>query len=180
MFNLIIFTFCILFMIYFLKSLSSTKQESFRNKKLFIEEFKKSELNNHNFTRNNYLSIKKWVESKYPLIEYIKKQDLLYSQCIFKEDKSSFKYKYALSGKHDIATLKQEIEFDTLRECFTQICKNDSNFRTNEFLSRNKRLIVLFTQNIIFTKKINNYLKLNIIILIITMFFLIRILISFF
>lgn len=180
MLNLIIFILSILAMIHSIKSLSIAKKDSFRNKILFIEEFKQSELNNHSYTKNNYLNIKKWVESKYPLIEYIEKQDFLYNQCIFKEDKSSFKYNYALSGKHDIAMLKQEIEFDTLRECFTQICKNDINFRTHDFLSKNKRLISLFAQNIIFTKKIANYFKVTIISLIITIFLLIRIFIVLF
>lgn len=180
MLNLIIFTLCILVMICSIKSLSLAKKDSFRNKNLFIEEFKQSELNNHNYTKNNYLNIKKWVESKYPLTDYVKKQDFLYNQCIFKEDKSSFKYNCALSGKHDIAMLKQEIEFDTLRECFTQICKNDADFRTIDFLSKNKRLIFLFTQNIIFTKKIANYFKVTVISLIIAIFFLIRILAALF
>ena len=174
MINLIVFTASSVISIYFIKSINKTKQESLRNKILFIDEFKKSELNNHSYTVNNYLSIKRWVESKYPALEKIKENDAYYTQCLFKEERSSLKYNCALTGKHDIAMLKQEIEFDTLRECFSQICKNDTNCKSREFLCKNKHLIYLFTQSIIFTKKISKEFKLAMLFTCISLFCLIK------
>ena len=178
MFNLIVFILSATIAIYFINSVKSIKTESFKNKILFIDEFKKSELNTHPYTDNNYIAVKKWTESKYPAINYIKEQDTIYTQCLFREEKTSSKYNYALSGKHDIAILKQEIEFDTLRECFTQICKNDINCKNNSFLSRNKNLIFLFTQSIIFTKKIATHFTCIQVSLIIAIIFFIRILLD--
>lgn len=140
--------------IFFLNVVVKTKKESLNNKALFIDEYRNSEFNTHPYMIKNYKSIKKWIESKYPIIDYINEQDRNYSQCLFRENKESIKYKTALIGKHDIAKLKQEIEFDTLRECFIRICKNEPKYKTHTFLHENKNLVFLFTQNIIFTKKI--------------------------
>lgn len=151
---LVIFISSSISFIFFINKIIKIKKESLKNKLLFIDEYRNSELNNHPYTINNYKNIKKWIENKYPIIEYINEQDRLYSQNLFKEEKDSLKYKTALAGKYDIAKLKQEIEFDTLRECFVYICKNDSKYKTKDFLYKNKNLVYLFTQNIIFTKKI--------------------------
>lgn len=151
---LAIFILSSIIFIFFINKIIKIKKESLKNKLLFIDEYRNSELNNHSYTINNYKNIKKWIENKYPIIEYINEQDRLYSQNLFKEEKDSFKYKTALAGKYDIAKLKQEIEFDTLRECFVHICKNDPKYKTKDFLYKNKNLVYLFTQNIIFTKKI--------------------------
>ena len=160
------------------KNLHTVKKDSHINKLLFVDEFYKSELNNHAYTKNNYLLIKREIESKYPLLDYLNNQDHAYTKCIFQENKDSIRHTQALEGKRDIVNLKQAIEFDTLRACFLYICKNDNNCKTNTFLYRNKQLISLFTKDIIFTKKINNYFIFLLISLSIWLFFTARLLLN--
>lgn len=179
MFSLFIFSLSSVAAIYSIQSIQRTKKDSFKNKILFIYEFKNSELYTHPYTTNNYMNIKRLIKSEYPLIDYLEKQDGYYTQNLFREDKTSLKYNYSLAGKHDLDILNQEIEFDTLRECFTQICKNDNECKNNNFLSRNKKLVTLFCQNIVFTKKISKYFVIMQVSSVVSILFLIKTLILF-
>ena len=65
------------------------KNASIRNKILFIDEFKARKYHTHPYTTENYSEIKKWAESKYPKLEYIKSQDLFYTSVMFRNNKNS-------------------------------------------------------------------------------------------
>lgn len=112
------------------------KNASVRNKIIFIDEFKKIGYYNHPYTKKNYAEVKKWAESRYSQLEYLKSQDLFYASIMFKHPKHSKEYKQALKAKEDISKIYKEIEFDTIRECFKEIMKIDdlldSNFKIKE------------------------------------------------
>lgn len=137
------------------------KNASLRNKTIFIEEFKLKGYLNHPYTKENYSQIKKWAESRYPQIEYIKSQDLLYASAMFRNNKNSKEYKQALKGKEDVSKIYKEIEFDTLRECFKEIIKInnfiDKNFKIKEeAFDDNKKLFTSMSNDAFFSKKIIN------------------------
>ena len=71
---LAIFILSSIIFIFFINKIIKIKKESLKNKLLFIDEYRNSELNNHSYTINNYKNIKKWIENKYPIIEYINEQ----------------------------------------------------------------------------------------------------------
>lgn len=152
--------------LYLIKKINFIKNESLKNKIEFINTYNNSEICNYEYMTANYKHIMKNIEAKYPLKDYINKQDRLYSYCLFTEDKSSLKYQYSLLGKYDIAKIKQEIEFEILKECFVNIYKKIQEDKKNDFLSKNKILIILFKNNIIYTKKIYFLYKLIIFMLI--------------
>ena len=112
------------------------KNASVRNKIIFIDEFKKIGYYSHPYTQKNYNEVKKWAESRYSHLEYLKTQDLFYASVMFKHSKNSKEYKQALKAKEDISKIYKEIEFDTIRECFKEIIKIenllDNNFKIKE------------------------------------------------
>lgn len=136
------------------------KNASIKNKTIFIEEFNKKEYQNHHYTKANYNKIKEWIESKYPKIEFIKSQDLLYSSELFKNSKSSKEYQNALKYKEQIKKIYIEIEFDTLRECFKKIIQiekliDEGTIRDDVF-EDNKLLFKSMSNDSFFSKKIKN------------------------
>lgn len=139
-----------------IKSITKLKNESFINKYLFINEFRNSELNNHSYMLKNYDSIKKNIEDKYKILNYLEKEDKEYTRYLFRENTNSYRYNLSLISKYDIKRVKQEIEFDVLRECFMHIYKNEKQYQNGNFLINNKDLILSFTQSLIFNKKIVN------------------------
>lgn len=135
------------------------KDASIRNKTIFIDEFKEKNYHNHSYTKENYSKIKNWAESKYPKMDYIKSQDLLYASIMFRNSKNSKEYKQALKYKEDISKIYKEIEFDTLRECFKEIIKIekfiDSNYKIKEdAFENNKKLFKSMSNDSFFSKKI--------------------------
>lgn len=135
------------------------KNASIRNKTIFIEEFKEKGYLNHQYTKENYSLIKKWAESRYPQMDYIKSQDLLYASTIFRNSKNSKEYKRALKGKEDISKIYKEIEFDTLRECFKEIIKIeefiDSDFKIKEdAFQHNNKLFKSMSNDSFFSNKL--------------------------
>lgn len=161
------------------------KSASLRNKTIFIDEFKKKKYSEHPYTKKNYSLIKEWVESKYPKIEYIKSQDLLYASTMFKNKKSSKEYKQALKGKEEILKIYKEIEFDTLRECFKEIIKIenfiDKNYKIKqEVFNENKVLFKSMSNDSFFSKKIANYTILLTISSFISIIFFILMIVKFF
>lgn len=135
------------------------KNASLKNKSIFINEFKEKGYYEHEYTKKNYSSIKKWAESKFPQIDYIKEQDLLYASTMFRNKKNSKEYKQALKGKEDISKIYKEIEFDTTRECFKEIIKVenfiDSNYKIKEeAFNSNKKLFTSMSNDAFFCKKI--------------------------
>lgn len=135
------------------------KDASIRNKIIFIDEFKGKNYHNHPYTKENYSEIKKWAESRYPQMEYIKSQDLLYASTMFRNSKNSKEYKQALKGKEEILKIYKEIEFDVLRECFKEIIKiekfidNDYKIKEEAF-NNNKKLFKAMSNDSFFSKKI--------------------------
>lgn len=136
------------------------KNASIKNKTIFIEEFNKKGYQNHHYTKANYNKIKEWTESKYPKIEFIKSQDLLYSSELFKNSKSSKEYQNALKYKEQIKKIYQEIEFDTLRECFKKIIQIekfiDNGIIKDDVFENNKQLFKSMSNDSFFSKKIKN------------------------
>ena len=139
------------------------KNASLKNKSIFIDEFKEKGYYEHDYTKKNYVTIKKWAESKFPQMDYIKEQDLLYASAIFRSKKNSKEYKQALKGKDDIAKIYKEIEFDVARECFKEIIKienfidSQSNLKNDAFNS-NKKLFTSLSNDVFFCKKITKYI----------------------
>lgn len=135
------------------------KNASIRNKSIFIEEFKKKGYLNHSYTEKNYSSIKQWMESKYPQMDYIKSQDLQYTSMLFRNSKNSKEYKQALKSKEDISKIYKEIEFGVLRECFKEIIKiekfMDENYKLKEeAFNENSKLFKAMSNDAFFVKKI--------------------------
>lgn len=136
------------------------KDASVRNKIIFIDEFKEKNYHNHPYTKQNYCEIKKWAESRYPQMEYIKSQDLLYASTMFRNNKNSKEYKQALKGKEEIRKIYKEIEFDILRECFKEIIKiekfiDDKDYKIKEdAFNDNKKLFKAMSNDSFFSKKI--------------------------
>lgn len=135
------------------------KDASIRNKIIFIDEFKKKKYSEHPYTKQNYSAIKEWAESKYPKMDYIKSQDLLYASTMFRNKKNSKEYKQALKGKEEIHRIYKEIEFDVLRECFKEIIKIENFIDDNcnikqEVFDDNKLLFKSMSNDSFFSKKV--------------------------
>lgn len=162
--------------ILFSTSIIKLKDESIKNKLLFINEFRNSELNNHPYMLKNYNTIKKNIESEYKILNYLEKEDREYTKCLYKENGDSYRYHLALETKYDIKKVKQEIEFDVLRECFIHIYKNEETYQNRNFLIKNKYLILYFTQSLIFNRKIVKSYKLSFISIFIFIYSIITIL----
>ena len=159
MFKLIILISSSIGTILCIKSIVELKSESLKNKYLFINEFRNSELNNHPYMLKNYNLIKKNIEDEYKILNYLEKEDREYTKCLYQEDKSSYRYSLSLLTKYDIKKVKQEVEFDVLRECFMHIYKNEEEYQNGKFLVKNKKLILCFTHSLMFNKKIVNSYK---------------------
>lgn len=161
------------------------KDASVRNKIIFIDEFKKKDYHNHPYTKQNYSEIKKWAESRYPQMEYIKSQDLLYASTMFRNSKNSREYKQALKGKEEILKIYKEIEFDIFRECFKEIIKiekfidNDYKIKEEAF-DNNKQLFKAMSNDSFFSKKITKSMIMLTISLFITIISFIFMIASFF
>lgn len=160
------------------------KDASVRNKIIFIDEFKKKKYYDHPYTKQNYSAIKQWAESRYPQMEYIKSQDLLYASTMFRNSKNSKEYKQALKGKEEILKIYKEIEFDILRECFKEIIKiekfidDNCNIKEDAF-NNNKTLFKAMSNDSFFSKKITNSMVILTISLFITVTSFIFMVISF-
>lgn len=151
---------CVVYKLYL--AFNEVKDASIRNKIIFIDEFKKIGYYNHPYTKKNYSEIKKWAESHYSQLEYIKSQDLFYASIMFKHPKHSKEYKKALEAKEDISKIYKEIEFDTIRECFKEIMKIDnlidSNFKIRDEIydSHNKLFKSMFNDSF-FSKQVSKF-----------------------
>lgn len=152
--NLIILASSTLSSILTIKKLTNLRKESYKNKHLFVNEFKKSELNQHKYMSENYIRIKRYIQSKYKILNYLEKEDELFTKCIYREDKDSYKYQLAVVSKYDIRKVREEIEFDVLRECFINIYKYEEKYHNGQFLINNKNLILYFTKSLSFSREI--------------------------
>lgn len=151
---------CMVYKLYL--TFNEVKDASTRNKAIFIDEFKKIGYYNHPYTKKNYSEIKKWAESHYSQLEYIKSQDLFYASIMFKHPKNSKEYRQALKAKEDISKIYKEIEFDTIRECFKEIMKIDnlidSNFKIKDeiYETHNKLFKSMFNDSF-FSKQVSKF-----------------------
>lgn len=154
MLNIIALTSSSIITVFVFNYIDNLKKESISNKSLFINEFKKSEVSQHNYMSENYLKIKDCIKKKYKILDYLDQEDELYTKCLFKEDRHSFRYNVALIGKHDIKKVRDDIEFDVLRECFINIYKYEEKYHNGDFIKNNKYLILYFTKSLAYNKKI--------------------------
>ena len=159
-FILTIVSLCITYKVY--GAFIEVKDASVRNKIIFIDEFKKIGYYNHPYTKKNYSEVKKWAESRYSQLEYLKSQDLFYASIMFKNPKNSKEYNQALKAKEDISKIYKEIEFDTIRECFKEIIKIDnlldSNMKIKEDIYKtHEKLFKSMFNDVFFSKQVGKF-----------------------